>query len=108
MEPLKWFLYEQLGVERPGSCVSATESNSFLFPQLVWSKSGTKHGVPSVCIACLYLICANAYEGGGGIQYVFVKHKNTMAQSSFMEAKKMRFAALDFTSCVRKMAVDYV
>lgn len=44
----------------------------------------------------------------GGIQYVFVKHKNIMAQSSFMEAKKMRFAALDFTSCVRKMAVDYV
>lgn len=56
------------------ACMSSTQSKSFLFSQLVRSKS-----IPFVCVA--RLIYANGYKGGGpGVHYVFLKHENTMAQ----------------------------
>lgn len=95
--PLKWFLFWQVNnqSEPLTHWMSAAESNTFLFPdfdvialppQLVWSYNSTKHGSPSVCIACLCLtgeeLCECKPERRGGYIMIFLEQGEE--KSSFM------------------------
>lgn len=125
----------QLRAEPLGSCKSAAKSNPFLFPklwchytspQLAWSYNSRKHGMPSVCIACLFDqsqvgLCERIWgrrreggeRGGGGLHCVSFWNK-VLWNSHLLDSKvsdllhcawNLRGRGL-YIPCVFKMPAD--
>lgn len=120
--PLKWFLFWQVNnqSEPLTNWMSAAESNTFLFPdfdvialppQLVWSYNSTKHGSPSVCIACLCLtgeeLCECKPERRGDTLWFFW---NKVKKNPHLWDSEAPHCASNiqggFTFCVGKIAAD--
>lgn len=80
-------------------------------PQLVWSSNSTKHGIPSVCVACLCLIrvglCElHTSEECTGYIVVFgtrCPKSSFMGQKCLMCCFVLQISRGDLTSCVDKM-----
>lgn len=103
--------------------VSATEIKHFLVselwchytsPQLAWSYNSTKHGTPSVCIACSCLICACASamrRRRGG--YIFFGTSCSTVLINERKGIDLLHCASNlqrgfYIPCVQKMAADLI